>query len=538
MQLDKIIDNNTGKIKQVFEIIQKSQSLNGLVQDSQNQGTPLTADAIKEVQDLQYNQVNDNYTNDGLKYQTVTELKKNITNPIRQSKVQDGYYNPVSGIGTGIDPSSYNAAFIPVSISPYEATALYSSGGIPKVIIDKKSKILFLSGYNFIGGTPDENEKLKEHAEKIGFSNAVVNGLRDALIYGGSMVFPKLKNDDLLSMSMPLRELKNQKLIDKNMIDYFISVDRWNSVIIPNYVITAKDYLFPNSFFVPLGGWNVSSSRSAILRPAPLPFWGAIRQLGWGQSDFEGYAKSIYTYEIMMESLSSMFQQLSLVFQTIPLDAQLVELGTDAVKKIVKDNQIELRKWSILEPLVTNIFGDVKVLNRDFHQLPEIVQTIRQDLAARSTIPESVLFHTQPIGQNANNESDMTLKQSESIKIIENSTKDSIKNLTEMVVIDCFGLSSPQALKTFEIDFSEQVIIGESDKADIGVKAAQFITSMVQAGLKIDQAITLSKEFFDYEVDEEMMEEIENIPEAAPVEQPEQKGFDILGFLKGNKKSA
>ena len=86
MQLDKIIDNNTGKIKQVFEIIQKSQSLNGLVQDSQNQGTPLTADAIKEVQDLQYNQVNDNYTNDGLKYQTVTELKKNITNPIRQSK--------------------------------------------------------------------------------------------------------------------------------------------------------------------------------------------------------------------------------------------------------------------------------------------------------------------------------------------------------------------------------------------------------------------------------------------------------------------
>ena len=85
-----------------------------------------------------------------------------------------------------------------------------------------------------------------------------------------------------MSMSMPLRELKKEGLIGKNTIDYYVSVDRWNSVIVPNYVITAKDYLFPNSFFVPLGGWNVSSSRSAILRPSPLPFLGSYSSIRLG----------------------------------------------------------------------------------------------------------------------------------------------------------------------------------------------------------------------------------------------------------------
>ena len=220
----------------------------------------------------------------------------------------------------------------------------------------------------------------------------------------------------------------------------------------------------------------------------------------------------------MIESLSAMFQQLSLVFQTIPLDAQLAELGTEALKQIIKANQIDLRKWSTLNPLVTNVFGDIKVLNRDFHQLPEMIQIVRQDLAARSTIAESVLFHVPATGQNATNESDITLKQSESIKIIENSLKDSLKNSIEMLAIDCFGLSSPQALVKFDIDFSEAVVISEQDKGDLGFKAMQFISTAVQSGMKLDMAIKLSKQFFDYEIDKDDMDAIKDIPEAMPPE--------------------
>ena len=40
--------------------------------------------------------------------------------------VQDGYYNPVSGIGTIIDPGMQTESFIPVSITPTEATEAQS----------------------------------------------------------------------------------------------------------------------------------------------------------------------------------------------------------------------------------------------------------------------------------------------------------------------------------------------------------------------------------------------------------------------------
>jgi hypothetical protein len=46
-------------------------------------------------------------------------------------------------------------------------------------------------------------------------------------------------------------------------------------------------------------------------------------------------------------------------------------------------------------------------------------------------------------------------------------------------------------------------------------------------------AIKLSKQFFDYEVDESDMDEIKNIPEAMPpAQQPEKKSFNPLGFLE------
>ena len=63
--------------------------------------------------------------------------------------VQDGYDNPVSGIGTFIDPGMQTEAFVPISILPQEATAYYASAGLPARVIDKKAGVLALDGVHF-----------------------------------------------------------------------------------------------------------------------------------------------------------------------------------------------------------------------------------------------------------------------------------------------------------------------------------------------------------------------------------------------------
>ena len=63
--------------------------------------------------------------------------------------VQDGYRSPASGIGTYIDPGMQTESFIPVSITPAEATAYYASGGVPARIINKKAGCLSLDGVRF-----------------------------------------------------------------------------------------------------------------------------------------------------------------------------------------------------------------------------------------------------------------------------------------------------------------------------------------------------------------------------------------------------
>ena len=50
--------------------------------------------------------------------------------------VQDGYYNPTSGIGTIIDPGMQTQSFIPVSITPTEAKSYYANAGLPARVID------------------------------------------------------------------------------------------------------------------------------------------------------------------------------------------------------------------------------------------------------------------------------------------------------------------------------------------------------------------------------------------------------------------
>ena len=64
-----------------------------------------------------------------------------------------------------------------------------------------------------------------------------------------------------------------------------------------------------------ISGIEVNSQRASYIKPRPLPYWSAIRQLGWGASDITAWAKSLLGYEIMAMSLEFALNHMEIVMK-------------------------------------------------------------------------------------------------------------------------------------------------------------------------------------------------------------------------------
>lgn len=430
--------------------------------------------------------------------------------------VQDGYANPTTGIGTAIDPGMNVESFIPVSILPSEATAYYANGGIPARIINKKAGCLSLDGVHFecADFTPDDITKLEDYANECGFSDAYAQSLTQALIFGGAVTYPVLEGDNPLSFQKTMAEILAGLKTKQNFIKYWVTADRWNCVFVPDYNITAQDYLYARSLFIPLGGVRVNTKRMAMVRPQKLPFWGAIQQMGWATSDFEGWIKDFESYQIMKMSLPIMAQQSSLMYHAIPADGLIIENGPEFAKKFFKENEQQMREWSMLHPRAINSVGEIKILDRTYSGYSDLLNQSKLALCASSGVAESTLFEEKATGLASDNREDVTLKQSEMIRLLFNNVKDSFKNCIELLVYSCFGVDSEQAkhARKVQIKADSGFVLSEMDKAQLGNSFSQMAGQFVAMGVPLDKAVKIAQKFVpSAEIDEETMKAFEDV---------------------------
>ena len=428
--------------------------------------------------------------------------------------VQDGYENPVSGVGTFIDPGMQTEAFVPVSILPQEATAYYASAGLPARVIDKKAGVLALDGIHFECEkfTPDDIQRLEAHAHKTGFDEAYLNANTQALIFGGAVAYPVLAQDNPLTFQKSIEEIIAAQKKDQDFIKYWVVADRWNCVFVPEYNITAQDYLYAKSLFIPLGGVRVNTERMAMVRPKKLPFWGAIQQMGWATSDFEGWIKDYESYEIMKMSLPIMAQQSSLMYHAMPADGLIIENGPEAAREFFKENEKQMREWSILHPRAVNSIGEIKILERTYAGFNNLIAESRLAFSSSCGIPESVLFAEKSTGLATDNADDIELKQSEMARLLFNNVAPSFKNCIKILVADCFGRNSEQYKYADEVEIKadDGVVMSDEEKAQIGQSLAQIAGSFVAMGAPLGTSLKAADKLVkDGELDQETIDELE-----------------------------
>ena len=492
--------------KQIYGILARGNKSGSYTADGIGKRTHSISD-IDEVKAVTWDHILAQRAASGEETQSIDEARKSLI------FTKDSFYNPMSKIGTGADPTTYSAATIPVAIGPFEATSIYSSGGIAEIIINKKAKGVTLNGYRFVSENKEvwaeeKLELLRERLNETGFIDKLSDTMRDGFLYGGAVLYPVFKRDTGESFAYDASTLLRNGLLHEGCIDRWVEIDRWNTVLVPEFNVTAADYMSAKSYYVPLSGIEVCTDRSAIIKPKRLPYWGAIRQMGWGVSDLEGYMRSILGYEMSIASIPLMAQQMSLLLYEMPLDTLFSQLGVDAVKKLMKENTEQMKEWSMANPKVLNAFGKVYTVNRQYTGYPELMLTMRQDIAAQSGIPESVLFHTQPKGFS-NNTEEVLLKESQTVKLAQQAVLPSLEYIVPYAVLHAFGPDSQESrfIRDVHFSFDTPVVATDSERAETSARFSAAVNSLRQAGVPITAALNITQQFFrDIKISEEDMQ--------------------------------
>ena len=413
--------------------------------------------------------------------------------------IRDSFLNGRWNTGNIVDPTKASFALPNIYISPWEANSLYSQKGLFETVINKKSKSILLNGC-VIENKHLSQEKMdivNERAEvKHNFKSILSESTLTALVYGGELTFPMFKKDTPITTQLRLDALLKLGVLGKDCIDYFVQLDRWNTFIIPPYNPTQKDFLRPDVYTVPFLGADVYHGRCARVVPAKQAgYWGQILNQGWGISDLCGYVQSGLNYKVAIQSLPLMIQQMSILARTVNVDGVLATEGANALDALVDTATIRTREASPDNPVTMDVLGDIKSINRNFAQVPELMRLLRQDFASDAVLPEPLLFSSEKGNFSSGDDTQGNLfKQNESIQMIHKDIEPQFKQLAKIMIIDALGTDKEviEALPYTQIHFDQPVIANALERAQIGKFHSENVFNLVSARIPIDTAVEMA----------------------------------------------
>lgn len=426
---------------------------------------------------------------------TAEEIRKKMSSPVA---IRDSVINGRWNINNSTDPALSNLALPNVYISPWEANSLYSQKGIFETVVNKKSKSILLNGMNIENTRLSQKQidTVHEKAEIHNFKNILADSTLDSLVYGGGLTFPMFKKDTPVTTSLPLASLLKLGVLKKDCIDYFVQLDRWNTFIIPPYNPTQKDFLRPDVYTIPFLGSDVYHSRCArVVTAKQAGYWGQVVNQGWGISDLCGYLQSGMNYKVAIQSLPLMIQQMSILARVVNVDGVLATEGSNALDALVEQNTIRTREASADNPVTMDVLGDIKSINRNFGQVPELIRLLRQDFASDATLPEPLLFSSEKGNFSSGDDTQGNLfKQNESVQMIHKELEAQFKQLAKIMVIDALGTDKEvlEALPYTQIHFDQPVIANALERAQIGKFHSETVFNLVSARLPIDIAVEMA----------------------------------------------
>jgi hypothetical protein len=373
------------------------------------------------------------------------------------------------------------------------------------MIIRKKSHSVLLNGVKIKNPRLEAGQldTIQEDMVKNGLANKIADCLRDSLVYGGALLFPIFKKDTPVTMNLPVEALIRYGIVGKGCVDWMVSLDRWNTVHIPNWNPTAKDFLYPRQYYVPFLGCDVSGQRCARIITAPQAgYWGTLMTMGWGISDIPGWIGSVYNYYNVMSTIPTMINQMSILARTINVDGITVMESGLVLEELVKRNTTIVREASVNNPITMDVIGTLQAIQRDFKEVPNLVRLIRQDLSARGGIPEELLFSSERGAFASGDSTEGAMeKQWENVKYIHRDVAFQLKNIAMLEVVNALGIGRDilSALPYTTMEFDNPIVANAEIRASIAESLGKCAFDLIASGLPADAAMQIVSSYGDDE---------------------------------------
>ena len=477
-------------------------------------GLPINKlDRITEIVDVA---TKENFTSKGMKMQSLDDVRKQSKQVTLDTalafvkgkgkeglarQVYDSIYNTRSNVGTSADPTMSGEVTPNLWISPYEANAMYSQKGLAEIIINKKSKSILLNGLKIKNAklTAKQIDLISLNMMRLDIPKIISDAVRDSLVYGGSLVFPMFHKDTPVTTNLNLVGLIKQGICGKNKLSHIITLDRWNVMHLPATNPTQRDFLLPEKYYIPFLGSDMHGSRcSRIVTAQQAGYFGSIMTLGWGLSDFCGYGREIINYKNAINTLPMMIQQMSILARSINIDGLLAQEGSNIMDSLQDDNTIRVSDWSPNNPITLDILGELKVINRDFAEVPELIRLLRQDLCSSATLPEPLIFSSEKGSFSSGDDTQGNLaKQYESTKFVHKDVESQFKQLAKILIIDALGATEDvlRALPYTEIHFDVPMVANSTERAEIGLNLGRAFFEFVSGQMPLDEAAKIASSY-------------------------------------------
>ena len=401
------------------------------------------------------------------------------------------------------DPMMNNVTTPNLWIDPGEAASIYSQGGIPALVVNKKSHSILLNGVRIKNPRlqPEQLDAVNESAIKTGLANYLTQATVNGLVYSGGLLFPFFKKDSPLSMSLDMNTLLKYDIVGKDCIDRYVALDKWNTVIIPNWNPTARDFLYPEQYYIPFLGADVSGQRCARIVPRPQAgYWGAVMTMGWGAPDLSGWYPAVCSYESVIKAVPTMINQMSILVHSFNVDMTNAMNGATGLDELTDESTLRVRQASMLNPVSMDVIGELKAIQRDFAEVPALVRLVRQDAAAKANIPEELFWSSERGAFASGDQTEGALeRQWESVKYIHRDIAFQMKNIAMLEIINALGKDRDimKALPYTTIEFDNPITANAEARAKIFADLSKGTFDLTASGVPTDVSVTIAAAYGD-----------------------------------------
>ena len=421
------------------------------------------------------------------------------------TKRLDGWVNPLTGINfNSRSGSSYWSANKNYNLNQGTLDSMYSKDGISKRIIDIYPEEALRT---FI----DADQRILEEFDRLKLKSKTFEGLRDARLFGGSVVVAFI--DDGRSLEDELDYENIDKLIHLKVFD------RYKVTWFPTDLVTDpldEDYGMPLFYTIQNNNFVSSDSVQFKVHKSRLFRFAGDNTTDFCKKNNQGWDNSC---------MLSLYQSLQSFGESLGVAAEIVQGYLETVitipgfSDLMRETDGELKVASRIEHInrTKGAFKTVYLSEGETYQkhvtnshgLSEILDRVGEIISASCSIPVSVLFGRSPAGLNATGKQELDLMNNKIEEYRNNHIKPFFMWIFKIIEAQKSFISEAGTDLDFHWEFHPLVTLDEKKEAetrrlnaevdrmyiDLGILDAETVRNgRYHADMTFNNNLMLSKE--------------------------------------------